>query len=165
MLKSLKRWFTDPAFSRKKQFIHSLDLFAELKGAELGTIAQALHARTYRAGEVVFVEGDIGRALFILETGKVEISRAGPDGAPHVLYTLVPGEFFGEMALLESLPRSATATATEASRLHLLYRTKLDVLLHANPRIGVAIMGHLARLLSARLRRASSTATVSISNG
>ena len=165
MLKALKRWFTDPSFSRKKQFLHSLDLFAELKGVELGTIAQALHARTYRAGEVVFVEGDIGRALFILESGKVEISRAGPDGAPRVLYTLVPGEFFGEMALLESLSRSATATATEPSRLHLLYRTKLDALLHANPRIGVAIMGHLARLLSARLRRASATATVSISNG
>ena len=165
MLKSVKRWFTDPAFSRKKQFLHSLELFAELKGAELGTIAQALHARTYRAGEVVFVEGDIGRALFILESGKVEITRAGPDGAPVVLYTLVPGEFFGEMALLESLPRSATATAVEPSRLHLLYRTKLDVLLHANPRIGVAIMGHLARLLSARLRRASATATVSVTNG
>ena len=165
MLKSLKRWLSDPAFSRKKQFLHSLELFAELKGAELGTIAQALHARTYRAGEVVFVEGDIGRALFILESGKVEITRAGPDGAPIVLYTLVPGEFFGEMALLESLPRSATATAVEPSRLHLLYRTKLDVLLHANPRIGVAIMGHLARLLSARLRRASATATVSVTNG
>ena len=165
MLKSFKRWFTDPAFSHKKKFLHSLDLFAELKGVELGTIAQALHARTYRAGEVVFVEGDIGRALFILESGKVEISRSGPGGKPVVLYTLVPGEFFGEMALLESLPRSATATATEPSRLHLLYRTKLDVLLHANPRIGVAIMAHLARLLSARLRRASSTATVSIANG
>ncbi|MFI5349961.1 MAG: cyclic nucleotide-binding domain-containing protein [Elusimicrobiota bacterium] len=165
MLKSFKRWFTDPAFSHKKKFLHSLDLFAELKGVELGTIAQALHARTYRAGEVVFVEGDIGRALFILESGKVEISRTGPGGKPVVLYTLVPGEFFGEMALLESLPRSATATATEPSRLHLLYRTKLDVLLHANPRIGVAIMAHLARLLSARLRRASSTATVSIANG
>jgi CRP/FNR family cyclic AMP-dependent transcriptional regulator len=165
MLKALKRWLADPAFTKKKQFLHSLDLFAELKGAELGTIAQALHARTYRAGEVVFVEGDIGRALFILETGKVDITREGPDGKSVVLYTLAPGEFFGEMALLESLPRSATAIATEPSRLHLLYRTKLDVLLHANPRIGVAIMGHLARLLSARLRRASTPATISLSNG
>src|SRR5258708_1092789 len=138
MLKALKRWFTDPSFSRKKQFLHSLDLFAELKGVELGTIAQALHARTYRAGEVVFVEGDTGRALFVRGSGKVEVSRVGRDGVPRVLYTLVPGEFFGEMALLESLPRSATATATESSRLHLLYRTKLDALLHANPRIGAA---------------------------
>jgi CRP/FNR family cyclic AMP-dependent transcriptional regulator len=165
MLKFLKRWLADPAFSKKKQFLHSLDLFADLKGVELGTLAQALHARTYRPGEVIFVQGDIGRALFILESGKVELTRQGPDGVPVVLYTLKPGEFFGEMALLESLPRSATATAVDATRLHLLYRTKLDVLLHANPRIGVAIMSHLARLLSARLRRATGTATVSVSNG
>jgi CRP/FNR family transcriptional regulator len=160
MLKSLKRWFTDPGFSRKKQFLHSLELFSDLKGGELGEMVHSLHARTYRPGEVVFVQGDIGRALFILETGKVELTRTGPDGKPVLLYTLKPGEFFGEMALLESLPRSATATAVEPSRLHLLYRTKLDALLAAHPRIGVTIMRHLARLLSARLRRAISDYTV-----
>lgn len=154
-LRTLKRWLSDPQFSKKKQFLHSLDLFSELKGGELGELAHALHARTYRAGEVVFVEGDIGRALFILESGKVELTRRSADGSPVLLYTLKPGEFFGEMALLESLPRSATATAAEPTRLHLLYKTKLDALLHAQPRIGVTIMGHLARLLSARLRRAS----------
>lgn len=155
MLKSVKRWFTDPAFSRKKQFLHSLELFADLKGGEMGALVHSLHARTYRTGEVVFVEGDIGRALFILESGKVELTRKGPDGKPVPLYTLKPGDFFGEMALLESLPRSATATALEPSRLHLLYRTKLDAMLSSHPRIGVTIMAHLARLLSARLRRAT----------
>jgi CRP/FNR family transcriptional regulator, cyclic AMP receptor protein len=155
MLKALKRWFTDPSFSRKKQFLHSLELFQDLKAGEMGALVHALHARTYRPGEVVFVEGDIGRALFIMESGKVELTRSGADGRPIVLYTLKPGEFFGEMALLESLPRSATATAIETTRLHLLYRTKLDALLHTEPRIGLSIMGHLARLLSARLRRAS----------
>lgn len=155
MLKSVKRWLTDPAFSRKKQFLHSLELFADLKGGEMGALVHSLHARTYRPGEVVFVEGDIGRALFIMESGKVELTRAGAGGKPVVLYTLKPGEFFGEMALLESLPRSATATAVETTRLHLLYRTKLDALLHSEPRIGVSIMSHLARLLSARLRRVS----------
>lgn len=155
MFKLLKRWFTDPAFSRKKQFLQSLEIFSDLKGREMGALVHALHARTYRPGEVVFVEGDIGRALFILESGKVELTRRGLDGKPALLYTLKPGEFFGEMALLESLPRSATATAVENTRLHLLYRTKLDALLHSEPRIGVTIMSHLARLLSARLRRAS----------
>jgi CRP-like cAMP-binding protein len=158
MLKALRRWFTDPHFSRKRQFLHSLEIFSGLRGREMGALIQALHARTYRPGEVVFVEGDIGRALFILETGKVELTRLGPDGKPAFLYTLKPGEFFGEMALLESLPRSATAVAVEPSRLHLLYRTKLDALLQAEPRIGIAIMSHLARLLSARLRRANSAA-------
>ena len=152
-LKTLKRWLIDPQISRKKQFLRSLELFADLKGRDLGELVHCLHARTYRAGEVVFVQGDIGRALFILESGKVELTRQGPDGKPVRLYTLRPGEFFGEMALLESLPRSATATAMEPSRLHLLYRTKLDTLLHSEPRIGVSIMSHLARLLSARLRR------------
>lgn len=155
-LKSLKRWFIDPQFSRKKAFLRSLELFKDLNDRELGHLVQALHSRTYREGEVVFVEGDIGRALFVLETGEVELTRAGADGKPAALYHLKPGDFFGEMALLESLPRTATATATEKTHLHLLYKSKLDSLLNGEPRIGVTIMSHLARLLSARLRRMSS---------
>ncbi|MBI4371838.1 MAG: cyclic nucleotide-binding domain-containing protein [Elusimicrobia bacterium] len=149
----LKRWFVDPQFARKKRFLRSLDIFHGIRERDIGRLVLALHSRTYHAGEVVFVEGDIGRALFILESGRVDLTRRGPDGAPALIYTLQPGEFFGEMALLESLPRSATATAAENSHLHLLYKNKLDTLLQAEPRIGAAIMGHLARLLSARLRR------------
>lgn len=159
-LKSIKRWFIDPQFSRKKQFLRSLDIFKDLRERELGYLVQALHSRTYREGEVVFVEGDIGRALFILEDGEVELTRAGGDA----LYTLKPGEFFGEMALLESLPRSATATATARSHMHLLYKSKLDALLNSEPRIGVTIMGHLARLLSARLRRVNTGPTLLTKN-
>ena len=152
-LRQVKRWFIDPVFARKKHFLRSLEIFKDLRDRELGHLVQALHSRSYRDGEVIFVEGDIGRALFILETGSVQLTRPGPDGKPAVLYELRPGDFFGEMALLESLPRSATATATEKSHMHLLYRSKLDSLLHSQPRIGVNIMSHLARLLSARLRR------------
>jgi CRP-like cAMP-binding protein len=152
-LKSIKRWFIDPQFARKKQFLRSLDIFKDLRDGELGHLVQALHSRNYREGEVIFVEGDIGRALFILESGAVELTRPGPGGKPVVLYHLKPGDFFGEMALLESLPRTATAKATEKSHLHLLYKSKLDSLLNGEPRIGVTIMSHLARLLSARLRR------------
>jgi len=155
-LKTLKRWFVDPQFSRKKAFLRSLDIFKDLHDGELGQLVQALHSRNYREGEVIFVEGDIGRALFVLETGAVELTKPGPGGEPVVLYQLKPGDFFGEMALLESLPRTATATATEKTHLHLLYKSKLDALLNGAPRIGVTIMSHLARLLSARLRRLSS---------
>lgn len=161
LFKSLKHWFLDPQFTRKKQFLRSLEIFKDLNNGELGHMVQVLHARTYRPGEVVFVEGDIGRALFILESGSVELTRRGPGGEAMPLYTMKPGEWFGEMALLESLPRSATATAAETSRLHLLYRTKLEALLLSRPRIGVTIMGHLARLLSTRLRRATGELTAS----
>lgn len=151
--KTIKRWFIDPQFSRKKQFLRSLEIFKDLRDRELGYLVQSLHSRTYREGEVVFVEGDIGRALFILEDGGVELTR---EGSRSPLYALKPGDFFGEMALLESLPRSATATATSRSHMHLLYKSKLDALLNSEPRIGVTIMSHLARLLSARLRRVNS---------
>lgn len=159
-LKAFTRWFIDPQFSRKKQFLRSLEIFKELRDGDLGHLVQALHSRSYREGEVVFVEGDIGRALFILESGAVELTRSGTGGKPVVLYGLKPGDFFGEMALLESLPRTATATATEKTRLHLLYKSKLDSLLTGEPRIGVTIMSHLARLLSARLRRVTSDPTL-----
>lgn len=161
LFKGLKHWFLDPQFARKKQFLRSLEIFKDLNNNELGRLVQVLHARTYRPGEVVFEEGDIGRALFILESGKVDLTRRGPSGEALPLYTVKPGEWFGEMALLESLPRSAAAVAAETSRLHLLYRTKLEALLQAEPRIGVTIMGHLARLLSTRLRRATGALTAS----
>ena len=152
----LKRIFSDPASSRKKAFLKSLDLFRGLRFAELGHLAQNMHVRTYHEGEVIFVEGDIGRALFILESGQVELTKAGPDGRPQKIYAIQPGEFFGEMALLEQLPRTATATALERSQVFLLYRSQLESILNYHPRIGVQIMTHLAQLLSARLRRASS---------
>ncbi len=157
-LRLLKRLFADPALSRRRQFLRSLELFEGLSSTELGELAQILHARTYKPGEVVFAEGDVGRALFILESGSVALTRRGAGGAEEPLHTVQPGEFFGEMALLESQPRTATATAAETSRLHLLYRAKLETLLQSHPRVGVAVMGHLARLLSARLRRANAAA-------
>ncbi|MBI3552104.1 MAG: cyclic nucleotide-binding domain-containing protein [Elusimicrobia bacterium] len=156
MLRFFKRLFFDENFNQKKAFLKSLDLFKDLTSREIGLLAQALHSRTYHAGETLFLEGDIGRALFILESGKVELSRREEQtGKSRLIYTIEPGEFFGEMALLEQLPRTASAVAAERSRLYLLYRSKLDNLLHYYPRVGVSIMSHLAQLLSARLRRAS----------
>jgi CRP-like cAMP-binding protein len=152
----LKRIFGDPASSRKRAFLKSLDLFRNLGFVELGHLVQNMHARTYHEGEVLFLEGDIGRALFILESGGVELTKTGPDGRPQKIYDIKPGEFFGEMALLEQLPRTATATAVERSQVFLLYRSKLESILNYHPRIGVQIMTHLAQLLSSRLRRASS---------
>jgi CRP-like cAMP-binding protein len=154
----LKRIFSDPEASRKRAFLKSLDLFRGLRFVELGHLVENMHCRTYHEGEVLFAEGDIGRALFILESGQVALSKTGPDGKPLKIYTIQPGEFFGEMALLEQLPRTATATAMEKSHVFLLYRSKLESILNYTPRIGVQIMTHLAQLLSARLRRAGSAA-------
>lgn len=155
MIKFVKRIFFDQAYQQKKNFLRSLELFKDLKDRELGHLVESLHSRSYKEGEVIFVEGDIGRALFILETGKVDLSKRDASGKTRKIFTLEPGDFFGEMALLEQLPRTATAVAAERSHMHLLYRSKLDAILAYYPHIGISIMTHLARLLSNRLRRAS----------
>lgn len=159
MLRQLKNFFVDKQFSKKRDFLRSLSIFKGLGSQELGYLLQSFHTRTYHEGEALFVEGDIGRALFIVETGKVELTKRGQDGKAQVLAVLGPGSFFGEMALLEQLPRSASAHAAERSSLLLLYRAKLDEMLHSHPRIGIAIMTHLARLLSSRLRKTSQELT------
>ncbi|MEE8424232.1 MAG: cyclic nucleotide-binding domain-containing protein [Elusimicrobiota bacterium] len=155
MLKKLKRFFSDHRFSRRREFLRSLSICKGLSNRELGYLLQSFHTRTYHEGEVLFLEGDIGRALFVVESGKIELTKLGPDGRPQRVTTLEPGQFLGEMALLEQLPRSASAVALEKTQMLLLYRSKLDSILHYHPRIGVSIMAHLARLLSARLRKTS----------
>jgi CRP/FNR family transcriptional regulator, cyclic AMP receptor protein len=158
LFRFFKRFFVDPAYQQKKEFLRELELFKDLKDRELGYLVEALHTRSYKEGEVIFVEGDIGRALFILESGKVDLSKKDGQGKIRKIFTLEPGDFFGEMALLEQRPRTATAVSLEKSLVHLLYRSKLDAILQYQPHIGISIMTHLARLLSNRLRRASNLA-------
>jgi CRP-like cAMP-binding protein len=160
LIKLLAKYLYDPQFEKKKAFLKSLELFKDLKDKDLGHLAQALHSRTYHEGEVLFLEGDIGRALFILESGAVELSRQDSSGSSRQIYILKPGDFFGEMALLEHLPRTAKALAMERSHLFLLYRSKLEAILHYYPRVGVSIMTHIAQLLSARLRHQSTAPTL-----
>jgi len=153
--KELRHFFTDSHFRKRRDFLRSLPVCKDLRDREIGYLQQSLHSRTYHEGEPLFLEGDIGRALFIVETGRVELSKAGQDGKPHRLALLGPGMLFGEMALLEQMPRSASAVAVERSSLLLLYRSKLDSLLSRHPVVGVEIMTHLAKVLSGRLRRTS----------
>jgi CRP-like cAMP-binding protein len=155
LYKRLRKLVGDRRFEERREFLRSLSLCKGLKERELGYLLQSFHSRIYNEGEVLFLEGDIGRALFVIESGRVELSKVGPDNKPKRIAELHAGGFFGEMALLEHMPRSASATALEKSRILLLYRSKLDEILYHHPKVGVSIMAHLAKLLSARLRKTS----------
>ena len=143
----LKRMFSDPAFSRKRAFLKSLDLFRDLGFVELGHLVQNMHGRTYHEGEVLFVEGDIGRALFILESGKIELTKAGADGKPQKIHTIAPGEFFGEMALIDDYSRSASVRALEDTECLELWRWDFRYELHRSPSIAVEMLPDLSRRL------------------
>lgn len=105
--------------------------------------------RRLQPGEEVFKEGDAGSEMFIIQEGQVEIARL-VDGAERRLALLEKGDFFGEMALLDALPRSASARALTEVRLVEINGATFTRMLQDDPEIAVRIM----RKLSHRLREA-----------
>ena len=105
--------------------------------------------RRQQAGTVLFREGDRGATMYVIRSGKVKIVKLIGD-TELTLAVLGPGEFFGEMALLEGLPRSAGATVVEDALLIELERTAFEALVRKNGEIAVRLL----RRLSARLREA-----------
>lgn len=143
----------DEEILAKLDFLKNISLFEGIKKGQLIHVLESLQERTYLKGETIFAQGDIGRALFIVFSGKIALSRF--DAAAQksdVIAEVNPGEFFGEMALLEEMPRTATATAAEETKVFMLFKIKLDSLLFSYPKIGVVIAAQLAKILSARLR-------------
>src|SRR5213082_3228161 len=105
--------------------------------------------RKHPAGTVLFREGDPGRTMYVIRSGKVNIWKQIADNAI-TLAVLGPGEFFGEMALLERLPRSAGATVVEDALLIELEQGAFATVVRRNSEIAVRLM----RRLSSRLREA-----------
>ena len=102
----------------------------------------------YAAGHVLFHEGDEGEEMFIVQSGRVAIKKKVKDGSDTTLAVLEKGDFFGEMALLERLPRSATAECLEESDLIVINGETLGDMIKANPEIAVRML----RKQSIRLR-------------
>ncbi len=141
--------------SRKKdsphQSLKSFVLFQNLNAKELARLSTLLHYRTYLKGEIVFDEGEEGQGLFLVSSGEVAISGKGSFFASHSV-SILPGEFFGEIALLENTPRSAQARAIGDTQLIALFRADFFNLLETDGKIAAKISMQLARHLSKRLK-------------
>ncbi len=137
----------------KIDFLKNISLFEGIRRSQLIHVLESLQERTYLKGETIFTQGDIGRALFIVYSGKISLLRFDEKTQKSdIIAEVNPGEFFGEMALLEEMPRTATAVAAEETKVFMLFKIKLDSLLFSYPKIGVVIASQLAKILSARLR-------------
>src|SRR3954465_13183697 len=104
------------------------------------------YAAEYKAGEHIFREGGLGTEMYIINEGKVEILNVVGD-EEQVLAVLEKGDFFGEMSVLEDLPRAATARAATDVRLLQINGSTFDQLLQGNPEIAVRMMRKLSRRL------------------
>ena len=138
--------FPSPPIS---ELIATIPFFASLDAAARERVAAGMRMRRFRRGEVVFHVGDPGDGLFILVSGEVKISLPSETGDEAIIATLRAGDVFGELALLDGAPRSATATALVASQCALLPRDAFRVLIAEEPAVRDALLASLA----AELRR------------
>jgi CRP/FNR family transcriptional regulator/CRP/FNR family cyclic AMP-dependent transcriptional regulator len=123
-------------------------LFGEFSQSELTNLASSVRTRVFREGEVVFHRDDPGNGLYVIRGGTVKISIFAPDGQETLIALFGPGECFGELAVLDGQPRSATATALERAELLYLPRTGFLRFLDEHPQA----MRKIALMLSQRLR-------------
>jgi CRP-like cAMP-binding protein len=129
-------------------------LFRGLPASTLQQIGALSSRRPYPAGAIIFSQGDPGDALYGVVTGKVRISASAPDGKEMFLNIMEPGDTFGEIALLDGNPRTATASAMAPCELLVIMREPFLALLQREH--GLAI--HLLRLLCQRIRWTSGLA-------
>lgn len=125
-------------------------LLRDLTDEDLGHIAALAHRRTFRRGEVVFHQGDAGDALHIVETGRLKVVVYGESASETVLSILGPGESFGELALIDGEPRSATVQALEPAETVSVRRDEFLALLRTHPetneRLLVALVAKIRQL-------------------
>jgi uncharacterized membrane protein len=123
-----------------------LPLFASLNPEERAMLAEAVDTRRLRAGETLFKAGDPGQALFVVAKGRVEISIMDTAGQKIVLTECLNGDVFGELAMLDTGPRTATATALEESELLELDRGDLLLMVRQRPESALHMLGAMGAM-------------------
>src|ERR1700751_2008025 len=108
-------------------------------------VARQARRRRFRRNEVIFHQGDPGDSLHVVVSGSVKIVLPSTEGEEAIIATLRPGDFFGELALLDGAPRSATATALEPSETLVLPRPVFFELLDTIPGLRDALLAGLAK--------------------
>jgi uncharacterized membrane protein len=128
--------------------LRSIQLFEDLSDEDLEALSRALVRRTFSAGTTIFSQGDTGSSMYIVESGDVNIHLPGEASRRISLKDAARGEYFGELALFDDLPRSASVLATTDAVLLELQRSTLESYLDRRPRAAMAIL----RTMSERLR-------------
>ena len=135
----------------EREVLRTVPIFSELSDEDITSLARLALRKRYPKDTVVFFENEEGDFFFTITEGRIKVTILGDDGREVILSVLGPGDFFGEMALLDNEPRSATAIAVEESELLSLHRNDFQTVLNDNKSITSALI----RVLSARLRRAN----------
>lgn len=128
--------------------LKSTPLFRNVPGEGLRRLSDFIQEKEVAAGEVVFREEDFGDEMYLVRSGQISIHQELGDG-PSLIETVMPGGYFGEMAIIDDLPRTATATAEVDTSLLVLHKNDFRTAVQDYPDIAFEIFREFTR----RLRR------------
>ncbi len=147
----------------QREMLQRVPFLAALSSEDLRWLAKRVQRRKYNRGDIIFVKDDPGESMFIVEDGAVRIYVPGTQGADLTLAVMQPGEFFGDLSLLDGRPRSASAEAARNSNLLTLERGDLRELLESRPGAALAILTVIAERLRETDQMASDLAFLDVS--
>ena len=132
---------------RVSEYLRRLPLFSRLPDSELAELAERVRTKNFKRGEMIFRKDDPGTHLYMVLEGGVKIALPGEFGQEALVAIMRPGEFFGELALFDRSPRSASATALEDTRAALLAGDDFLAYLESHPASFRVVLETLARTI------------------
>ena len=131
-----------------QEMLRKIYLFADLPEEELQAVTSLATTRTYPKNTIIISEGDDSDSLYAVLSGKVKVYLSDDDGREIIINILGEGEYFGELALLDDSPRSASVMTLEETKLAVISKAAFENCLSKNPQLAL----HIIRELSSRLR-------------
>jgi len=134
-----------PDLNARADFLARVPLFRALKQRQVESLAGSMIPRKYAAGETIVTQGKDGIGLFVLVSGKAEVVRTGIDGSTATLNVFGPTDFFGELALLDGGPHTASVVAVEETECLVLAHWEFVGKLKMDPEMVTTIMQEVVR--------------------
>jgi len=127
--------------------LNSISLFADLSDKDMEAINRLAVTRKFSKNTLIMCEGDKSDSLYVILSGKVKVFLSDEEGKEVTLNTQGHGEYFGELALLDSAPRSASVVTTEDSKMAVISKAAFEECMKNNPGIPLTISRNLAKRL------------------
>lgn len=124
----------------KAELLKKVSLFSDFKMEALKSLSEFCVERLYKKGETLIKQGDYGIGLYIIASGKVKIVKKTADGEEFEIAVQGPGEFFGEMSVLDNAPRSASVIALEDTRCLLLTSWVFKARMKVQPELALKVL-------------------------
>lgn len=135
--------------SENENFLNYVPIFADLADETLEAISKLGKTKVFEKDSTILMENETGTALFVIIRGKVKVFRVSDDGREVILSIMSESDFFGEMAILDGLTRSANVTAIEESEIFIIQRSDFLDLLYRHPEVSINLLQELTKRLRA----------------